>query len=242
MNHAEGAPPQAPGQLIYGEDHSATRWPMVVSCAVGWAALIGLGIAMNLPHLSGLGILAGVAGIWVLIMTFALYGSLPVGIRIDSAGIEIGGLRGRDRRRRHGTWPPRRLSVGSSSRAVFSCPWEGVRCLYLITDKAELKRVYRDERLAVKPYQGTRAPLGYLRVLFTKSALVITNNPHLTSSEPAEFRTNWAAFGRMRGMQSPTWLVPTRNPAALRAALGECPWAPPVQDHLPPQAVFVFRA
>ncbi|HTU72137.1 MAG TPA: hypothetical protein VMG38_01330 [Trebonia sp.] len=35
---------------------------------------------------------------------------------------------------------------------------------------------------------------------------------------------------------------PTRNPQALRAALRECPWAAPVEDHLPPQAIFVFRA
>lgn len=60
-----------------------------VSAVVGWAAVIGFGIAMNLPHLWALGILAAAALIWAIVMTISLLGSLPIGIRVDGDGIRM---------------------------------------------------------------------------------------------------------------------------------------------------------
>ena len=183
--------------------------------AAGWITLIGCVIAMNLPHLSGFGIVAGVAAIWTLFMTLNLWGGVHAGIRVNDTGIQIGGIRARARRQRTGRWPPRKpFHVAGQGRAVFSCPWEGVRWLYLITDTRELKPFYGDLRQFMKRYNGSRRPLGVFRVLFMKSALVIISNPVLTSSDPATFRSNWG-----------------RTPAARS-----------VQNHLPPGAVFAFKA
>lgn len=239
----QGAGPETPEQLIYREDRCGVRWPLVVSAIAGWVALIGFGIAMNLPHLWALGILAAAALIWAIVMTVSLLGSLPIGIRVDGDGIQIGGVRGRDRRRRQGKWPPRKpFHVGSQGRVVFTCPWPGVRQFYLITDTRELKPLYRDLSQYMKGSGGLRSPLGFLRVFFMRSALVITNNPVYATSDPADFRSNWMQYGKRRGVPSPTWLVPTRNPEALRTALEEVSGAPRVQDHLPAEANFQFQA
>jgi hypothetical protein len=236
--------PETSGQLIYHEDRPATRWPLVVQGIVAPIVTIGFIIAMNLPHLAGLGILGVFAFLWALLMTLNLAYSLPVGIRIDRDGIEFGGMRARDRRRRKDRWPPRRpFTAGGQSRAVFSCPWEGVPALYLITDTAELKPLYQAQSQFRKSYDGTATPLGFLRFYSMKAALVIINDPRHATSDPPEFRSNRRSPGkRIAGIRSRIWLVPTRQPEALRAALAQVPGAPPVQDHFPPDADFQFRA
>lgn len=117
---------------------------------------------------------------------------------------------------------------------MFTCPWPGARQLYLITDTRELKPLYHDLSQYMKSSGVLRTPLGFLRVFFMRSALVITNNPVYAMSYPADSRSNWMRYGKRRGVPSPNWLVPTRNPEALRAALEEVPGTPRVQDHLCP--------
>jgi hypothetical protein len=119
---------------------------------------------------------------------------------------------------------------------VFNCPWEGVLSLYLITDRQELKPFVKQYARFRKRTASRLSPLGYLVAGIMKAALVITNDPACTRSDPREFRTNWGQFGRIRAVDSPTWIVATRRPADLRAALQQCPWAPPVEDHLPPSS------
>jgi hypothetical protein len=235
--------PEAPAQLIYSEDRCAVRWPLVVHAVLSLIALAGCGIAMNLPHLSGLGILGALAGIWVIIMWISLIYGLYVGIRIDTDGIQIGGIRARERRIRQHRWPPRKpFHVSGQSRAVFTCPWEGARSLYLVTDREDFRHLRRDYKLFRKKWKGTRAPLGSLNGLFTKALLVITHNAIDATSDPAEFRATWGQYANIEPVQSPTWIVPTKNPEALRAALEQAPGAPRVQDKLPPEAIFQFRS
>ena len=238
--HAAGRP-EAPQQVIYAEDRCGLRWPLVLQGILMPVAVVGFGVAMNLPHLAGLGILAAVAAFWGLFMTLGLIRSWPICIRVDAEGIRIGGVRARERRQRSGRWPPRKpFHVGAQGRAVFTCPWEGVRSLYLITDRQELKPFVKQYVRFRKRTASRLSPLGYLVAGFMKAALVITNDPSCTRSDPSEFRTNWGQFGRIRAVDSPTWIVATRRPADLRAALQQCPWAPPVEDHLPANAEFQF--
>jgi hypothetical protein len=58
----------------------------------------------------------------------------------------------------------------------------------------------------------------------------------------ATFRSNWARYNQIEGVQSPTWLVPINDPEALRTALEQTPAARSVQNHLPSGATFVFKA
>jgi hypothetical protein len=235
--------PEAGTELIYSEDRCAVRWPLLVHAPLSLIALAGFGIAMNLPHLSGLGILLVVAALWATALWLPLIYGLYVSIRIDTSSIQIGGIRARERRIRHHRWPPRKpFRVSGQSRAVFTCPWEGVRSLYLITNHEDFKHIRRDLRKFLKERQRTQAPVGMLQVPFIKAALIITHNAIDATSDPAEFRANWGRYANMEPVQSPTWLVPTRNPEALRAALEQAPGAPRVQDKLPPEAIFQFRS
>jgi hypothetical protein len=235
--------PDTQGQLIYREDRSATRWPLAVHGTVAPVLVVACIVATFIDDQATWPLLMVVFGLWTLFMTLNLWGSLPIGIRIDGEGIQIGGVRTRDRRRQTGRWPPRKpFTAGGQSRAVFSCQWEGVVGLYLITDTRELKPLWRQLVQFKKTYDGAVTPLGILRVFFMKAALVIVNDPRHATSDPHEFRSNRRRGGRVAGVRSVTWLVPTRQPEALRAALAQVPGAPPVQDHLPPGTDFQFRA
>jgi uncharacterized protein (DUF58 family) len=231
-----------PQRVVYGEEHSGVRWPLVAIAILGWVLLIGFGIAMNLPHLAGLAVLAIVGGILALIYTALVWYSLAVGIRVYEDRIQIGGLHGRDRRLRRGTWPPRKLSVGSR-RAVFTCPWQGTDGLYLITERSEIKRIRSDVRRYRKSTHATKTPLGVFdgAASFASALLVISVDPRRTESEPREFADARGQYGRISPVASPTWLTPIRNPGALRAALERLPQAPPVHDHLPPGGTVRFE-
>jgi len=243
--HAAGhSQPQAPRQAIYAEDRSGLSRSVLIQGILAPVTVVGSIIASTLPRLGGLVILTIAAGLWAVVMTSSLIFTWPIGIRLDAEGIRIGGLRAWERRQRSGRWPPRKpFHVGAQGRAVFTCPGPAVRSLYLLTDRAEVKTLATQLAKFRKRSAGTRMPLGFFPVTpwsGVRAVLVISNHPAFTSSDPPEFRTNWGQFGRLRGVTSPTWQVPTRHPDQLRAALKQCPWAPPVHDHLPPQADFQF--
>jgi hypothetical protein len=232
---------EASQRVIYAEDRCGLRWPLVLQGMLMPVVVAALIAAVFVTDEGIWAILMAIAAFWGMYMTLGLIRSWPISIRIDAEGIRIGGCRAQERRQRSGRWPPRKpFHVGAQGRAVFTCPWEGVRSLYLITDHDEIKPLFKQFRTFQKRSDGLRLPLGFLGVPFFKAGLVITNNPAFTRSDPSEFRTNWRQYGRIRGVGSPTWMVPTRRPAELRAALQQCPWAPPVEDHLPPNAEFQF--
>lgn len=233
--------PETETNLAYREDRSAVTPVLVINAVVSLLLMLGFGTAMNLPHLAVLGIIAVLAAAWAIITWILLFYGLYVGIRIDADGIQIGGIRARERRIRQHRWPPRRpFRVAGQSRAVFTCPWEGVRSLYLITDSQDFKHIRSDLKQFLKARKGTQAPLGMLHGPFMKAALVITHNAIDATSDPADFRPSWGQYVDLRPVKSPTWMVPTRNPEALRAALEQIPGAPPVQNTLPPDATLQF--
>lgn len=231
-------------QLTYREDRCGARWPLGFNAVLGWVLMIGFGIAMNIPHLSGLVIIAVGGGLLGVCMTAVLGFGMHIGIRAGHNGIQIGGMNYRDRRIRKEKWPPRKpLKAIEFDKAVFTCPWEGVRSVYLLTGKDEIRRIRRDLKKFQRATPAPRIPIGVLyQTWFVKAELVITHNATDATSDPAEFRTAWAQYGRIRPVESPTWMIPTRNPDALRAALEQIPGAPPVQNALPPEAVFQFRS
>ena len=225
---------QMPGQVIYSEDHSGPRRRLVTVTILSWAALIGGGVAMNLPHLEGFAVLAIVGGFFALVYTVFLLYATAVGIRVYEDGIMIGGLLGRDRRLRRGTWPPQKMAAGSL-KAVFICPWQATDGLYALTGRSDIKRIRRDLRKYLRQTYRTKMPLGVFdsATYFAPAVLVISNDPRRTESEPREFRPARGQYSRIRPVQSPVWMVPIRNPDAFRAAVQRLPQAPPVHDRLP---------
>lgn len=241
---ATPTPPGAGRVLLYSEDRAGLNALLVSQAATAtalFAAACTLDPFMRRSFVVAVLLAAAIAatGVWGISSLTVLRFTWPVGIQVDSAGIRIGGLRARKRRQRAGRWPPRRpFHVSTQGRAVFTCPWEGVQALYLVRNRAELKPLLRQYRAFRKKFQQLRRPLGMLNV--NRAALVIVNSPALAYSEPGTFRSDWARPGTTTGVTSPTWLVPTRHPEALLAALARVPGAPPVRDHLPPGESFRF--
>jgi hypothetical protein len=234
--------PGITGELLYAEDRSGLERRIVIQAIVAPVIFLAISVPYALVNSSGITALLLVpwiiAGLWTIVSVAGLIFIWPVGIRIDSAGIRIGGLRAWERRQLSGRWPPRKpFHIGAQGRAVFTCPWQGVKELYLVNSRAELKPLIQQKRAFRKRTSQLRTPLGFLGIF--NAGLVIVNHPALTHSDPSTFRNNWSQIGPIRAVVSPTWLVPTRHPEALRAALAKTP-APPVRDHLPPGEQFAF--
>jgi hypothetical protein len=226
---------QMPGQVIYGEDHPGMRWQMVTIASLCWATLIVGGVAMNLPHPEGFGVLVLAAGLIGAFNTVTRSITRAVGVRVYENSIQIGGLRGRDRSLQRGTWPPQKLNAGLARKAVFICPWPAADGLYVLTKRSEIKRLRQDAALYLRSTRGARTPLGFFSgaVISANAVLVISNDPRRTESEPRELDPVRGRNGTVYPVRSPAWMVPIRDPAAFRAAVQRLPQAPPVYDRLP---------
>lgn len=230
-------------RVVYAEERSGVRWPQVTLAVAGWVLMIGSGAAMAIPGLDGLACLIPVGFFLELFAIMYLNNAMAVGIRVYGDGIAIGGMRGRDRRLRRGTWPPKKLTVGAQARAVFTVPWEAVDGLCVVTGRAEIKRVRRDLRQYRMSTGLHRTPLGVLDIaaVFAKALLVVSLDPSRAASDPPELRTQYSEYSYTSPVPSRTWLVPTRHPAALHDVLKQLPQAPRVFDHLPPTSVIQFE-
>ena len=108
---------------------------------------------------------------------------------------------------------------------VFSYPWEGVVRVGVITDRAGLKVMNRHAYRGRKP-----TPLGNLAVPFMRAALVTlvgedqAHTPRIRPATGILWSGGPAGGYYAEGFRQPLWVVPTRHPKALEAALG--PLAP----------------
>jgi hypothetical protein len=207
----EQQPVEAVG-FLYAEDHSAIRWPYYLHDVL-WPLVLGVTVAA-----------AAVTGNpdWAWPMTAGIVGTSlgiassvrmwPVGIRIGADGIRIGAVRSRPRPRQQPPW------ADYQRRQVLFCPWEAVRRAAVITDR----RALRDAR-SLSSRDVIR--LGVLSGPFTRAALLIEVDPDRVGlprfREPDIDRPFWRPAHMAPVEVSPVWLVPTRHPAALRAALAQ---------------------
>jgi hypothetical protein len=228
--------------LVYAEDRCALRWPLVcfglLGCVGGAAlAVVCFWLGVTTTWQRGFAALSA-AGIAVsCFWTLQLWSNWPTGIRVDTAGIQIGGVgRKPDAVTGH--------SVLGQRHEVFSCPWTAVRGI-AVTDRAGLRglRAQLAERQPSaharhhpdRPGDTEMRPrtagvrLGWMPAPFMRAALVIyvePDNAHFPLLLP------WRSYGRtaMRKVGTPSrvWLAPTRHPDALRAALARVPGCPPV--------------
>jgi hypothetical protein len=208
----------------YLETHSALNrallayglWPLAAE-----AACLAAGLAARQPWFFV--IMAGLL-IFVMISAGLLYRNWPTGIRIDESGITIGAVQSARAARR-------RPTVTHQSRGLYTCPWPAVLDARTVTDPDELRRLKTDPRyFTLTNRWGSklgveRCNIGVLVSPLMRAALVIEVNPaEVTASKirPARYYSNFKD-GRfsylIRPQPSPTWIVPTRHPEALSAAL-----------------------
>lgn len=170
------------------------------------------------------------AGLSVLVMISAglLYRSWPTGLRVDESGISIGAVRSARAARRTPT-------VSHQSWGLFSCPWPAVRSVRVVTDCGELRRMNASPRYyTLTSRWGNTGRVdhcntGVLISPFMRAALVVEVDLFdVTASpiRPARYFSNFkdGHFSHLvQPRLSPTWVVPTRHPEMLTAALQAVP-------------------
>lgn len=215
---------------VYQEDHSALNpaflfWAVFAPAAVEVIFLV-LAIAVS-PY-------------WVIAMVFLpfmmpflifislLYRNWPTGILIDESGITFGaiGSRGARAGKRHPT-------VNHQSRGIFNCPWPSVVTARVVTDPAAVGNLKKSPDLYTltnrwgPPHQMRHCNIGVLSSPFMRAALVIeigagTTYPQLRNARFFDNLFRHGYFSRsLHPRLSPTWVVPTRRPDALAAALAQ---------------------
>ena len=212
----------------YLEAHSALNGPLLAYGVLPLAAeavCFTLGLAANLPWFF---VLMGPLFLFVLISVGLLYRNWPTGIRVDDSGITIGAVRSARAARRKPT-------VNHQSWGLFACPWPAVLGTRIVTDRSELRQMknspqyYTLTNRWTNKLENRRCNTGVLASPRMRAALVIEVNPFaVTASEirPARFYTNFkdGHFSHLVHPQlSPTWVVPTRHPEMLSAALQGVP-------------------
>jgi hypothetical protein len=217
-----GNPPGARPDAYYAEDHCALNWRFVSAGLLAPVVVIAAVVA---------GIALGGAAFWVLfvvlglgMMTWIAFGQMlpyawPLGIRLDSDGLRVGGVRWAEQ---HPGRTRRRATVPRQYGQVFACRWDGVQHIGVTRDRKAIKTSIRHA-----PHGIRRTPLGNLAVPFMRAAVVILVDLEqctLPQIGPARgpLSVNWSS----PGFHQRLWVVPTRHPAELEAALAALPLPP----------------
>jgi hypothetical protein len=213
----------------YLEAHSALNGRLLTSCLLVPAVIeigcLTLGVTLDQPWFF---VIMGSMLVPIMICAGLLYRNWPTGIRIDESGITIGAVRSPRAARR-------RPTVNHQSWGLYTCPWPAVLGVRIVTDHVELQLMMNMPQYHTLTNRWSnkrgmrRCNIGVLAPPFMRAALVIEVNPSaVTASEirPARFYTNYkdGQFShRVEPQLSPTWIVPTRHPDALNAALQAAP-------------------
>jgi len=176
------------------------------------------------------------ACIIIFILSFASSGrdgAGYTGIQITPEGVAIGGIRFAER---HSLKARRRRAVVPLQHSqVFSCPWNGIREIYVEEDRRWLRKA---ARRAV--YGRGRTELGNLSVRWMRAALVMRVDLRVAAlpeirrtgysiwseilfdEEPSSIWNQWRFWRQTgSGFHQELWIAPTRRPAELRAVLAE---------------------
>jgi hypothetical protein len=214
--------------VAYEEDHSALNLPFL-SCALGAplaleAVFLVLAVAMSPLWIIAMAVLPFMMPF--LMLTSLLYRNWPTGIRLDESGITLGAIR--SRRAQAGKRHP---TVNHQSQGIFRCPWPSVVAARVATDPAEIRRLKKSPDFYTLtnrwgPARGMRhCGTGVLSSPFMRAALVIEIGAGTTypSLRNAKFFSNFIRHGHFSFWLHPelsaTWVVPTRRPEPLAAAL-----------------------
>jgi hypothetical protein len=212
----------------YLEAHSALNGALlaygVLPVAAGIVCLT-VGVAADQSWLS---VPVGALFALMLVSVGLLYRNWPTGVLVDESGISIGAVRS-------ARAAARRPTVNHQSWGLYTCPWPAVLGVRLVTDRNELRQMrnlpqYHTLTNRWSNKRGMRyCNIGVLASPFMRAALIIEINPSAvtaTEIKPARFYTNYkdGQFSHLvQPRLSPTWVVPTRHPEVLSAALQRVP-------------------
>ena len=208
----------------YLEPHSALNGRLLAIGLLPIAVEIVCLVLIVVANLLACSLVMGAFFVFTLIGAGLLYRNWPTGIRIDGSGIVIGSVRSAGA-------ASRRPTVSHQSWGQFTCPWSAVLDVRVVTDRDELRQMQKSPRYFTLTNRWSsklgveRCNIGVLVSPFMRAALVVEVNPfEVTASEirPARYFSNFkdGRFSHLiRPQLSPTWIVPTRHPETLSAAL-----------------------
>ncbi|WP_405671015.1 hypothetical protein [Streptomyces sp. NBC_01530] len=210
----------------YTEERSALRWPLVFH-GFFWPLLLVASftaLAVTKNYVFMIGVILGVFGS-VSLGGLHLAEKRPIGIRVDAAGIWIGGIQRAERMRVAGKTQKKLSRAGAQQRQVFFCPWDAVQRVEVITERKEIRKIAKlgEGVGASRSEVATRAiKLGLLTAPYMRAVLVL--NVDLSAAVIPEFRppverSFWKSGSPQRFAPSPIWCAPTRHPEQLRTAL-----------------------
>lgn len=212
-----------PVHKYYAENHCALNWRLLAAglCApLAAIALFVVALATPLWRVWAVPVLGIVAltGVWTVFGQMLPY-VWPTGIRLDSQEIRIGGVRWAER---HPGRTRRKATVPHQYGWVFACSWDGVQHIGVTRNRKAIKVLVRGAVHGRRP-----TPLGNLAAPFMRAALVIgveLDQAAVPRIGPARgpLSVNWSS----PGYHQPLWVVPTRRPAELEAALAILPLPP----------------
>jgi hypothetical protein len=218
--------PKMTEPALYTEERSALRWPLVFH-GFFWPLLLVASFAVlgaTDNYVFMIGVILGILGS-VSLGGIHLAENRPIGIRVDSAGIWIGGIQRTERMRAGGKAQTKLSRARAQRRQVFFCPWDAVQRVEVITERDEIRKIAKlgegvgSSRIEV----ATRTiKLGLLTAPYMRSVLVL--NVDLSAAIVPEFRppverSFWKTGSPQRFAPSPIWCAPTRRPEQLRTAL-----------------------
>jgi hypothetical protein len=239
-SRAPGAEPGERPPIHYREDRSSAKRPSVTI-----AEWLGTGLGVALAVLGRFVVDDGrfffrfLIPAWSIGLIFALTGLGNVdgrgytGIQVTPEGVAIGGIRFAERRSLKAR--RRRAVVPLQHSQVFSCPWHGIREIYVEEDRRRLRKAARRARYGHGPTE-----LGNLSVRWMRAALVVRVDLRVAAL-PEIRRTGYSVWSEIlfdeepssilhnilfhrqtgRGFHQELWIAPTRRPAELRRVLAK---------------------
>ncbi|MFC1431573.1 hypothetical protein ACEZDB_13055 [Streptacidiphilus sp. N1-3] len=216
-----------PEEFVYAEDHSALSLSLLGTGLVGPVALFGLCLALGFTVGPGWFVGAGFTPVYCMVPISLLYRNWPTGIRVDEQGVRIGAVASKRAEHRNPT-------VTHQNWAVFSCPWSGVREMFVVTDPDKVMRLRTSPEYDTlsnrwaKPKSMLSCSVGVLIPPLMRAALVIRIDPAVATVpefRSARFFSNYMDpsdphFSRaLLPRVGSTWVVPTRHPERLRALI-----------------------
>ena len=223
-----------PETLLYEERRSAQRWPLVVPGLLGAVLIVGgLVLAFTFRAQAFVLVWVSFAGlvVWLTTNGNEYFLHRRTGIRISTKRVVIGAVARLDDR--DSTEGPSLGTVTRLARCAFSCDWEGVQSVTIVTDPHAIAAMRQDPanlktqppRRGGKPKAAVMHKMGLLVPPHAKALLVI----HVDKSVARFPEQPARKFGGVY-LTWPIWVVPTRHPEELRRALASFPPAASVNQ------------